>query len=124
VTTSPDLCKILQKAEMFSLDIIGVVGVASGFYFGIRSMFQSRDFDALQRALRANSQGLYNNLAHMGASAERALKTEDLNEAKRLAQGLADMSQTARHMLVAFSKEHARFSPFHEPAWGTGTGFT
>ena len=103
--------------EMSSLDVVGLFGVFGTFYFGIRSMFQSSDFEALQRALRANSQGLFNNLWRMGGNAEQALKTADLNEAKQLARGIGDMSQTARHTLIAFSKEHARFCPSYEPAW-------
>jgi hypothetical protein len=102
---------------MTSLDVIGPLGVLGTFYFGIRSMFQSSDFESLQRAVRANSQGLFNNLWRMGANAEGVLKAADLNAAKQLAQGVGDMSQTARHTLVAFSKEHARFCPSYEPAW-------
>jgi hypothetical protein len=97
---------------MSSLDVIGLFGVLGTFYFGIRSMFQSSDYEALQRAVRANSQGLFNNIWRMGANAEQALKAVDLTEAQQLARGVADMSQTARHTLVAFSKEHARFLPF------------
>jgi hypothetical protein len=107
----------LDNGEMSGLEIIGISGVVGTFYFGIRSMFQSSDFEALQRALRANSQGLYNNLWRIGGNAEDALKTVDLVKAQQLARGIADMSQTARHTLVAFSKEHAHFSPFYEPAW-------
>jgi hypothetical protein len=102
---------------MSSLDVIGLFGVLGTFYFGIRSMFQSSDYEALQRAVRANSQGLFNNIWRMGANAEQALKAVDLTEAQQLARGVADMSQTARHTLVAFSKEHARFCPSFEPAW-------
>jgi hypothetical protein len=92
---------------MSTLDVIGLFGVAGTFYFGIRSMFQSSDFESLQRTLRANSQGLFNNLWRIGDNAEQALKVNDLNEARQLARGVADMSQTARHTLVAFSKEQA-----------------
>src|ERR1019366_1522425 len=102
---------------MSSFDVIGIFGVVGTFYFGIRSMFQSSDFESLQRAVRANNQGLFNNIWRMGGNAEQALKTMDLNEAKQLARGIADMSQTARHTLVAFSKEHARFVPSFEQAW-------
>jgi hypothetical protein len=106
---------------MSSLEIIGITigffGLLGTLYFGIRSMFQSSDFEALQRALRANSQGLFNNLWRIGANAEDALKTDDMIKAQQFARGISDISQTARHTLVAFSKEHAHFSPSYEPAW-------
>jgi hypothetical protein len=106
---------------MSTLDVIGIVvgslGVLGTFYFGIRSMFQSSDFESLQRAVRANNQGLFNNIWRMGGNAENALRADDFNEAKHLVQGVADMSQTARHTLIAFSKEHVRFVPFLEEAW-------
>jgi hypothetical protein len=97
--------------------IIAILGVVGTFYFGIRSMFQSSDIDALKRALRANSQGLYNNIWRMGDNADKALKSVILPEAQQLAKGISDMSHTARQMLVAFSREHARFTPEYEPAW-------
>jgi hypothetical protein len=103
--------------EMTTLDVIGLAGVVGTFYFGVRSMFQSSDFESLQRAVRANTQGLYNNIWRMGGNAENALRTKDFNEAKNLVQGVADMSQTARHTLIAFSKEHVHFVPFLEEAW-------
>ena len=97
-----------------SLAVLGLLGT---LYFGIRSMFQSSDFEALQRALRAYNQALYNNLWRIGENAEGVLKTNDPVRVKQLAQGVADMTQTARHMLVAFGKEHARFVPSFESAW-------
>ncbi len=100
----------------FSL-IIGVVALLVTCWFGLRSMFQSQDREALQAALRAYNQALFNNLWRMGGNAEQALKSPNLNEAQQLVKGVADMSQTARHTLVAFSKEHTRFVPFYEPAW-------
>jgi hypothetical protein len=108
---------LLDNDAMSVLDIVGIAGVIGTFYFGIRSMFQSSDFEALQRALRACSQGLYNNIWHMGENAEQAVSAVDLVRAQQLAKGIADMSQTTRHTLVAFSKEHARFSPSYESAW-------
>ena len=99
------------------MDILGIFGLVGTFYFGIRSMFQSSDLEALQGALRAHTQGMSNNLWRMGDNAERALKSTDLNEVHHLSRGIADMSQTARHALNAFGKEHARFRPFYEPAW-------
>jgi hypothetical protein len=96
------------------LEIFGLVLSA---WFGIRSMFQSLDREALQTALRAYNQGIYNNLWRMGANAETVTTTENLAQAQRLAQGIADMSQTARQTLIAFSREHARFIPLQEAAW-------
>jgi hypothetical protein len=81
------------------------------------SLVQARDHRALQTALRAYNQGLYNNIWRMGGNAEQALKTESLEEAKLLSKGVADMSQTARHILVAFAREHTGVTPFQDPAW-------
>ena len=102
--------------ETLSLGL-AVVGGLGTFWFGIRSMFQSLDREALQTALRAYNQAIYNNVWRMGDRAERVLKSDNLIEAQQLAQGIADMSQTARHTLIAFSKEHTRFVPYYEPAW-------
>jgi hypothetical protein len=98
-------------------DVLGAVGLAGTFYFGIRSMFQSSDFEALQHALRAYNQGIYNNLWRMGENADLALKTSSLTEAQQLCRGIADMTHTSRHTLVAFSKEHGQFCPVYESAW-------
>lgn len=103
--------------DMTIFDLAGISGVVGTFYFGIRSMLQSGDFESLQRALRAYNQGLFNNLWRIGGNAEQTLKTANLEEAKLLAKGIADMSQTARHTLIAFGAEHALMKPFYEPAW-------
>jgi hypothetical protein len=95
----------------------GAVGVAGTFYFGVRSLLQSEELESLRIALRAYNQGLYNNLWRMGGHAEEALKVKTFEEAKLLSQGIADMSQTARHTLVAFGEEHALKKPYYEPAW-------
>ena len=97
--------------------LLSVLGLSGTFYFGIRSLFQSSDFEMIQRSLRAYNQALYNNLWRMGDHAEQVLKATDLAEAQQLSRGIADMSQNARHMLVAFSKEHTQFIPSYEPAW-------
>ena len=96
---------------------LAVLGLLGTFYFGIRSLFQSSDFEMIQRSLRAYNQALFNNLWRIGENAERALRASDLAEAQQLSRGIADMSQTARHLLVSFSKEHTQFVPFYEPAW-------
>jgi hypothetical protein len=96
---------------------IGIIGLLLTFWFGLRSMFQSLDREALQCALRAYNQAIFNNLWRIGDNAEKALKATSLTEAQQLAKGIADMSQTARHTLVAFGREHAHFIPCFEPAW-------
>jgi hypothetical protein len=98
-------------------DVVGAAGVLGTFYFGVRSLLQSGDFESLQKALRAYNQGLFNNIWRMGGNAEQALQAKTLEEAKLLAKGIADMSQTARHTLVAFGAEHALMKPFYEAAW-------
>jgi hypothetical protein len=102
---------------MTIFDVVGAAGVVGTFYFGVRSLLQSGDFESLQKALRGYNQGLFNNLWRMGENAEQTLKASSLEEAKLLAKGIADMSQTARHTLVAFGAEHALMKPFYEPAW-------
>lgn len=97
--------------------IVGIVGTGVTVWFGLRSMFQSQYLESLEKALRAYNQGMYNNLWRIGEGAERALKVASLVEAQQFAKGVAEISQTARHTLLAFSKEHTRFVPFHEAAW-------
>jgi hypothetical protein len=97
------------------------VGTAIGLlltaYFGLRSLFQTQDFESLQESLRAYHQAMYNNLWRIGEDSERGLKASDWSEAREFAKAAAEISQTARHTLIAFSKEHSRFVPFYEPAW-------
>jgi len=96
---------------------LGIVGVMIGLYFGVRSMFQAQDLEALQTALRAYNQGLFNNVWRMGANAENALKAPTPVEARELMRGVADMSQTARHIMIAFSNQHSRFLLYKDEAW-------
>jgi len=98
-------------------DVVGAVGVAGTFYFGIRSLLQSGDAEALQKALRAYNQALFNNLWYIGNEAEQTVKATTLEDAKRISQGVAAVSQTARHTVVAFGEEHALKKPYYEPAW-------
>jgi hypothetical protein len=56
--------------------LIGVVGLLLSAWFGIRSIFQSQDIEALQKALRAYHQGMFNNLWRIGGNAEDALKVD------------------------------------------------
>jgi|SRR5208282_876045 len=100
-----------------TFDVIGAAGVVGTFFFGIRSMLQEGELESLRIALRAYNQGLFNNLWRMGGHAEEALKVKTFEEAKLLSQGIADMSQTARHTLVAFGEEHALKKPYYEVAW-------
>jgi hypothetical protein len=97
--------------------VIGIAGVLMGFWFGVRSMFQSQDLEALQTAVRAYNQGLFNNVWRMGANAESALKAAKEAEARELIRGVADMSQTARHVMIAFSREHSQLIPYKDEAW-------
>ncbi len=96
---------------------IGIFGLLLALWFGIRSLFQSQDLEALQKATRAYNQGLFNNIWRMGANAENALKAPTEAAARELVRGIADMSQTARQVLIAFSREHTRFVPYQDEAW-------
>ena len=64
--------------------------------FGLLSGYQSIERREQQRAIRVFSQGLYNNLWRMGASSEALLRCDDLNEGKRIATGINEVSQAAR----------------------------
>lgn len=97
--------------------IVGVIGGLLAIYFGIRSLFQDSDMEALQRALRAYNQAMYNNLYRMGQRGEAILQVNELKDAHQGAAGISEITQAARHWVVAFSKEHAQFVPFFEPAW-------
>jgi hypothetical protein len=66
--------------------IVGILGIVVALYFGVRSMFQSSDMEALQTALRANSQAVYNHMGRMGASAQELKSAADLQKARELRQ--------------------------------------
>jgi hypothetical protein len=97
--------------------ILGIVGIVVALYFGIRSLFQSNDMEHLQSAFPVNSQGMYNNLGRMGASAAELKSAADLHEAIRLATAIHEMSQAAQNWVIAYSKEYAQFVPYGDPAW-------
>jgi hypothetical protein len=73
--------------------------------------------EALQKAVRANSQATYNHLDRMGASAQTLKSATDLHQAKELATGINEVSQAAQNSVIAFSKVHAQFAPRKEPPW-------
>jgi hypothetical protein len=56
-------------------------------------------------------------LWRMGASAEALLGCNDLIEAKQIATGINEVSQSARNLVISFSKEYGRFAPYAEAAW-------
>jgi hypothetical protein len=109
---------LLENARMLTTsDYVNYVGAAGTLFFGFLSLVQARDHRALLTALRAYNQGLYNNIWRMGGNAEQALKANSLEDARLQSKGVADMSQTARHFVVAFAREHTKNVPFHDPAW-------
>ena len=97
--------------------VIGVAGVALALWFGVRSMFQAQDVEALEKAVRGLCQGMFNNIWRMGSNAESALKVPSEAGSRELVRGIADMSQTARQVLIAFGREHLQCVPFKEEAW-------
>jgi hypothetical protein len=99
---------------------VGIIGGVLSVYFGLRAVFQSQDLENLQTALRAYNQGLFNNLWRMGENAERGVVAQTLGLAQQECKGVADMSQTARHTLIAFSKAHSLYIPTKEEAWKPG----
>jgi len=94
-----------------------VIGLLLTVYFGLRSLFQAQDFESLQTSLRAYHQAMFNNLWRIGEDCERGLKASEWPEAREFTKAAAEISQTARHTLISFSKEHSRFVPSYEPAW-------
>jgi hypothetical protein len=84
---------------------------------GLLSGYQSIERREQRRALRVHTQAMYNNLWRMGASSEALLRTDDLNDAKRLAAGINEVSQAARNWVISLGKEYAEFAPYYEAAW-------
>lgn len=98
--------------------ILGIVGLLVAAYFGVRSMFQSSDMEALQRAVRANNQAMYNILWRIANQSNVLLRRDDLTvETKQFATGVNEATIAARSSLIAFSREHAQFIPSFELAW-------
>jgi hypothetical protein len=98
--------------------VVGIVGILVAAYFGVRSVFQSSDMEALQRALRVNSQAMYNHLWRIGGRCNKLLESHDLSvETREFVTGFNETSIAARSWLVAFSREHAQFVPKFEVAW-------
>jgi len=85
--------------------------------FGLQTWRQSIERREQQRAIEVFSQGLYNNLWRMGAGGEKLLGCDDLNEAKRIAYGISEVSQGARNFVISFGKQYAEFVPYAEAAW-------
>jgi hypothetical protein len=107
------------EAEM---DVVGIVlailGILVAIYFGVRSMFQSSDMEDLQRAVRVNSQAMYNHLWRIGGRCNVLLQRDDLSvETRQFVTGFNETSIAARSWLVAFSREYAQFVPKFEVAW-------
>jgi hypothetical protein len=100
------------------MDVVGILGILVAAYFGLRSMFQSSDMEALQRAVRANNQAMFNILWRIATQCNVLLRRDDLTvETKQFATGINEATIAARSSLVAFSREHAQFIPIFELAW-------
>ena len=98
--------------------LLAIVGILVGAYFGVRSMFQSSDMEALQHAVRANNQAKYNILWRIANQSNVLLRRDDLTvETKQFATGVNEATIAARSSLIAFSREHAQFIPIVELAW-------
>src|ERR1700751_1098129 len=97
---------------------LAIVGILVAAYFGVRSMFQSSDMEALQRALRVHSQAMFNHLNRIGGRSNNLLQRDNLTvETREFVTGINETSIAARAWLVAFSREHAQFVPKSEIAW-------
>lgn len=96
---------------------LSIVGLCGTFGFGFLSLVQFISRRELQRALTAHVQAMFNDFYRIGSRAGAIQKANDLEEAKRIASGIDEATQTARHSVVPFSKVHARFVPYLEHAW-------
>jgi len=98
--------------------LLGIVGILVGIYFGVRSVFQSTDMEALQRAQRANTQAMYNHFWRIATLSTRIGSRDDSNvEARQIAIAMNEITIAARTQLVAFSREHTLFTPIFEVPW-------
>ena len=100
--------------------MFGIVGILVGIYFGVRSIFQSSDIDALQSAQRANIQAMYNHFWRTATLTTRIGTTRDdsIVEAREVATSIHEITIAARTQLVAVSREHALFIPNIRRAMG------
>jgi hypothetical protein len=99
------------------VDFWSIAGFLGTVFFGLLSAYQSIERREQKRALRVHTQAMYNNLWRMGADSEALLKADDLNEAKRIAARISEISQAARNWVISLGKEYAEFAPYYEPAW-------
>lgn len=98
--------------------LLGIVGILVGIYFGVRSVFQSSDMEALQRAQRANTQAMYNHFWRIATLSTRIGSRDDsMAESRQNAIAMNEITIAARTQLVAFSREHALFVPIFEVPW-------
>jgi hypothetical protein len=99
------------------MDVVGIGGLAVGAFFGARSVFQSIDVEALQRAQRASTQAMYNHFWRI-ATLTFPLGSGDnaIVEARRTGTAINE-TIAARTQLVAFSREHTLFVPIFELPW-------
>jgi hypothetical protein len=99
------------------VDYWSIAGLIGTLFFGGLSAYQSIERKEQKRALRVHTQAMYNNLWRMGAGSEALLRSDDLNEAKRIAAGISEVSQAARNWVISLGKEYAEFAPYYEAAW-------
>lgn len=98
--------------------LLGIVGILVGIYFGVRSVFQSSDMEALKRAQRANTQAMYNHFWRIATLSTRIGSRDDsVVEARQTATAMNEITIAARTQLVAFSREHTLFIPIFEVPW-------
>lgn len=97
---------------------LAIVGIVIGFYFGMRSVFQSIDMEALQRALCAESQATFNLFWRIATLTNRIGGGDDpVIQAKGTAREINEITIAARTHLVAFTREHIGFVPKYEVPW-------
>jgi hypothetical protein len=103
--------------EMLGI-LLGMFGILVGIYFGVRSVFQSNDIEALQRAQRANTQTMFNHLWRIATLSSRIGSGDDpIVEARKIATAMNEITIASRASLVAFSREHNLFVPKFEEPW-------
>ena len=105
--------------------VVGILGMCGTFGFGILSLYQWTTITGLRRAMRANTQTLYNNFWSVANEAEQILAhvedpkidVLDRNIILKRSSAVNSTSVAARHTLINFGRNYADFVPTYEKAW-------
>jgi len=104
---------------------VGVLGTCGTLRVGILSLYQWTTITGLRRAIRANTQTLYNNFwtAANDANqisthvADSKIDVLDRSLILKRSSAVNSTSIAARHTLINFGRNYADFVPTYEEAW-------